>query len=68
MIITDPKKRAERYSEKQTLVLNYLKQETYSDIPNLMLLLNYKTRRPLDRLLKKMKRSEERRVGKECRL
>ena len=55
MIISDPKKRAERYSEKQTLVLNYLKQETYSDIPNLMLLLNYKKRQPLDLLLKKMK-------------
>ena len=56
MIITDPKKRGERSTEKQALVLAFLKQETYSDITNLMLLLNYKKRQPLDRLLQKMKR------------
>lgn len=49
MIITDPKKRGERSTEKQALVLAFLKQETYSDITNLMLLLNYKKRQPLDR-------------------
>ncbi|MGF1903633.1 MobC family replication-relaxation protein [Aliivibrio salmonicida] len=56
MIITDPKKRGERSAEKQSLVLAFLKQETYSDIKNLMLLLNYKKSQTLDRLLKKMRK------------
>ncbi|MGR6862863.1 hypothetical protein ACU5EH_22580 [Aliivibrio salmonicida] len=54
MIITDPKKRAERNSEKQKLVLDFLKQENYTNIKNLMLLMEYKSVRPLEILLKKM--------------
>ena len=54
MIITDPKKRGERSAEKQSLVLAFLKQETYSDLENLMLLLHYRDRSTLYRLLKKM--------------
>ncbi|MGF1903570.1 MobC family replication-relaxation protein [Aliivibrio salmonicida] len=56
MIISDPKKRTSRNAEKFTQVLTFLKQETYSDFTNLMLLLSYKNRAPLDRLLRKMKK------------
>ncbi|MUJ27954.1 mobilization protein [Aliivibrio fischeri] len=54
MIITDPTKRFQRNVEKQNTVLQFLKQETYSDFSNLKLLLNYKNRAPLDRLLNKL--------------
>ncbi len=40
--------------KKMATVISFLKQEVYSDILNLMLLLDYKARRPLDRLLNKL--------------
>ncbi|WP_248378909.1 hypothetical protein [Vibrio parahaemolyticus] len=40
--------------KKMATVIQFLKQEVYSDMPNLMLLLSYKDRAPLDRLLNKL--------------
>ncbi|WP_322805386.1 MobC family replication-relaxation protein (plasmid) [Vibrio alfacsensis] len=54
VLIHDKGEREKRNHEKMALVIQFLKQETYSDINNLLLLLGYKARRPLDRLLNKL--------------
>ncbi|AUW07617.1 MobC family replication-relaxation protein [Vibrio campbellii] len=54
VLIRDKGEREKRNHEKMALVIQFLKQETYSDINNLLLLLGYKARRPLDRLLNKL--------------
>lgn len=49
--------RIERYQQnknKMTVVIRFMKEETYSDFTNLMLLINYKDKNPLYRLLNKM--------------
>ena len=53
-LITSKAERYQRNYEKMATVIQFLKQEVYSDISNLMLLLNYKKRQPLDRLLSKL--------------
>ncbi len=54
VLIRDKGEREKRNHEKMALVIQFLKQETYTDINNLILLLGYKARRPLDRLLNKL--------------
>ncbi|CAH1237649.1 Mobilization protein (plasmid) [Vibrio harveyi] len=54
VLIANKAERDKRNYEKMALVVQFLKQETYSDINNLILLLGYKVRRPLDRLLNKL--------------
>lgn len=54
VLIRDKGEREQRNHEKMALVIQFLKQETYTDINNLILLLGYKARRPLDRLLNKL--------------
>ena len=46
--------RLQRHKEKVSIVLAFLKQEIYTDVHTLMLLLGYKKRQPLDRLLIKL--------------
>ncbi|ELB2105419.1 mobilization protein (plasmid) [Vibrio parahaemolyticus] len=53
-LITSKAERYQRNYEKMATVIQFLKQEVYSDITNLMLLLRYKKRQPLDRLLSKL--------------
>ncbi|HFQ5003792.1 TPA: MobC family replication-relaxation protein [Vibrio vulnificus] len=53
-LIADKVERDKRNHEKMAMVIQFLKQETYTDINNLILLLGYKARRPLDRLLNKL--------------
>lgn len=53
-LIASRKIRDQQNAEKMAKVIRFLKQETYSDKTNLMLLLAYKDRAPLDRLLNKM--------------
>ncbi|EPW6410877.1 hypothetical protein ACWOIF_004140 [Vibrio vulnificus] len=54
VLIADKVERDKRNHEKMALVIQFLKQETYTDITNLTLLLGYKVRRPVDRLLNKL--------------
>ncbi len=58
MLIRDRKLRDKRSEEKIDQVLQFLKQETYSNHKNLCLLMGYKTRNPLDRLLAKLVQME----------
>ena len=53
-LITSKAERDQKNQHKMSLVIQFLKQEVYSDIANLMLLLEYKKRQPLDRLLSKL--------------
>ncbi|TNZ83321.1 mobilization protein, partial [Vibrio parahaemolyticus] len=53
-LITSKAERYQRNYEKMATVIQFLKQEVYSDIANLTLLLQYKVRRPMDRLLNKL--------------
>ena len=53
-LIASKQARLERNQEKMATVIQFLKEEAYSDIKNLMLLLNYQKRQPLDRLLTKL--------------
>ncbi|UPT57087.1 MobC family replication-relaxation protein [Dickeya zeae] len=53
MLISDYRKRRERHCEKIRILLNFLKEETYSDFKTLMLLFDYKNHKPLYLLLAK---------------
>ena len=53
-LIASKQARLQRNQEKMATVIQFLKEEVYSDITNLTLLLQYKSRRPLDRLLNKL--------------
>ncbi|MGL6262098.1 MobC family replication-relaxation protein [Vibrio sp. WXL103] len=53
-LIADPRERERINTEKMAKVIHFLKQEVYSDIKNLTLLLGVKSRRPVDRLLNKL--------------
>ncbi|MCA6928865.1 molybdopterin-guanine dinucleotide biosynthesis protein MobC, partial [Pectobacterium versatile] len=53
MLISDYRERRVRSHEKMRLLLNFLKQETYSDFKTLMLLFDYKNHKPLYLLLAK---------------
>ncbi|HGE5936859.1 TPA: MobC family replication-relaxation protein [Vibrio cholerae] len=46
--------RENRNLEKMAIVIRFLKQEIYTDLKTLMLLMDYKSRQPLDRLLTKL--------------
>lgn len=54
-LIRDKAERYQRNADNMQLVMQFLIQETYSTISNLMMLLNYQKRQPLDRLLAKLK-------------
>ncbi len=53
-LIANKAERDKRNHDKMALVIQFLKQETYTDINNLLTLLQYKKRQPLDRLLSKL--------------
>ncbi|MDX5627945.1 MULTISPECIES: MobC family replication-relaxation protein [unclassified Brenneria] len=53
MLIYDYRERRARNHEKIRVLLNFLKQETYSDFKTLMLLFDYKNHKPLYLLLAK---------------
>ncbi|GKW28076.1 MobC family replication-relaxation protein [Pectobacterium brasiliense] len=53
MLISDYRERRERSHEKIRILLNFLKEETYSDFKTLMLLFGYKNHKPLYLLLGK---------------
>ncbi|MBN3082077.1 molybdopterin-guanine dinucleotide biosynthesis protein MobC [Pectobacterium polaris] len=53
MLISDYRERRERHCEKIRILLNFLKEETYSDFKTLMLLFDYKNHKPLYLLLAK---------------
>ncbi|QRN37480.1 MobC family replication-relaxation protein [Pectobacterium carotovorum] len=53
MLISDYRERRERHCEKIQILLNFLKEETYSDFKTLMLLFDYKNHKPLYLLLAK---------------
>ncbi|WP_299695710.1 MobC family replication-relaxation protein [uncultured Vibrio sp.] len=53
-LLATNKERQALHQQKIENVITFLKQEGYSDITNLMLLLQYKKRPPLDRLLNKL--------------
>lgn len=54
-LIQDKTERYQRNADNMQCVVQFLIQETYSTISNLMVLLNYQKRQPLDRLLAKLK-------------
>ncbi len=54
-LIRDRATRYQRNADNRQRVTQFLIQETYSTIPNLMVLLNYQKRQPLDRLLAKLR-------------
>ena len=54
VLIRDKGEREKRNHEKMALVIQFLKQETYTDINNLMSIMQYQKRQPLDRLLNKL--------------
>ncbi|MCZ6395448.1 hypothetical protein O4N84_23950, partial [Vibrio parahaemolyticus] len=54
-LIQDKAERYQRNADNMQCVVQFLIQETYSTISNLMVLLNYQKRQPLDRLLAKLK-------------
>ncbi|MCX8865338.1 mobilization protein, partial [Vibrio parahaemolyticus] len=54
-LIQDKIERYQRNADNMQCVVQFLIQETYSTISNLMVLLNYQKRQPLDRLLAKLK-------------
>lgn len=51
MLIKSRSERIERRNEKIVKLLNFLKEETYSDLPTLQSLFNYKAHPPMSRLL-----------------
>ncbi|CAH1562909.1 MobC family replication-relaxation protein [Vibrio jasicida] len=53
-LIASKQARLQRNQEKMATVIQFLKHETYTDLNNFMLLLNYRDRAPLDRLLNKL--------------
>ncbi|MEQ9914618.1 MobC family replication-relaxation protein [Pectobacterium polaris] len=53
MLISDYRERQARSHEKIRVLLNFLKEETYSDFKTLMLLFDYKNHKPLYLLLAK---------------
>ncbi|MDC5711141.1 MobC family replication-relaxation protein [Vibrio europaeus] len=53
-LISDKSAREHRNLEKMAIVIRFLKQEVYTNLETLMLLLGYKKRPPLDRLLNKL--------------
>ncbi|WP_409311341.1 MobC family replication-relaxation protein [Pectobacterium sp. B1J-3] len=53
MLISDYRERRERHCEKIQILINFLKEETYSDFKTLMLLFDYKNHKPLYLLLAK---------------
>ncbi|ACS87177.1 MobC family replication-relaxation protein [Musicola paradisiaca] len=53
MLISDYRERQARSHEKIRILLNFLKEETYSDFKTLMLLFDYKNHKPLYLLLGK---------------
>lgn len=53
-LIDNKTERDKRNHEKMALVIQFLKQETYTNFDNLMILLNYKDKNPLYRLLNKL--------------
>lgn len=53
MLISDYRERQARSHEKIRILLNFLKEETYSDFKTLMLLFDYKNHKPLYLLLAK---------------
>ncbi|ELB2105483.1 mobilization protein [Vibrio parahaemolyticus] len=53
-LIANSTERNRRNHEKITLVIQFLKQETYTNFDNLMLLLKYKGKNPLYRLINKL--------------
>ena len=58
MLIVSYQERIARSKTNVSILLNFLKQETYSDFNNLMLLLNYKKHQPLYLLLNKLIKKE----------
>ncbi|EJN6713593.1 mobilization protein, partial [Vibrio vulnificus] len=54
VLIADKVERDKRNHEKMALVIQFLKQETYTNFDNLMILLNHKGKNPLYRLLNKL--------------
>ncbi|MCA3966968.1 MobC family replication-relaxation protein [Vibrio vulnificus] len=54
VLIADKVERDKRNHEKMAAVIQFLKQETYTDIHNLMAIMQYQKRQPLDRLLNKL--------------
>ncbi|MCU8269306.1 mobilization protein, partial [Vibrio vulnificus] len=54
VLIADKVERDKRNHEKMALVIQFLKQETYTNFDHLMILLNYKDKNPLYRLLNKL--------------
>jgi hypothetical protein len=50
MLLNTHSERRERNNEKIRILLNFLKEETYSDLATFMLLYQFKERRPLYRL------------------
>ncbi|MFT8212045.1 MAG: MobC family replication-relaxation protein [Symbiopectobacterium sp.] len=54
MLIFDYSKRRTRHCEKIRILLNFLKENTYSDFKTLMLLFDFKNHKPLYMLLKKV--------------
>ncbi|HFU0228997.1 TPA: MobC family replication-relaxation protein [Vibrio parahaemolyticus] len=53
-LIANSAERSRRNHEKIALVIQFLKQETYTNFDNLMLLLKYKGKNPLYRLINKL--------------
>lgn len=54
MIISDYKERRKRAEDKEKTLLNFLKQETYSDFDNIMNLLGYKNKSTFYRLVNRL--------------
>lgn len=53
-LLPEREMRFNRKYEKMAIVIRFLKQEIYTDLATLMLLMGYKKRQPLDRLLNKL--------------
>lgn len=56
MLITSHKERQTRHTEKIKILLNFLKEETYSDFKTLMMLFGFKDHKSLYTLLSKVER------------
>lgn len=56
MLISSYQERKDRSAEKMCILLNFLKEETYSDLKTLMVLFGYKNDRTLSKLLLKTER------------
>lgn len=56
MLISSYQERYARSTEKIRVLLNFLKEETYSDFQIIKLLFDFKSDRPLYRLLEKVEK------------